>query len=238
MTSNASEIERLNRIASKSLYAQDLYLLTLDHAVEILCRHLRQGPILEMGPAEGKMTDRLYRLGHPLTVVEGAARFCEEIALRCPEVNVVHSLFEEYEPAEPFRTIVLGHVLEHVADPVRLLRQVKSWLTSDGIIFAAVPNSRSLHRQAAVTMGLLPFEEALNELDIHHGHRRVYNPETFRRDFIEATLNIQAFGGYFVKVASQGQLAEISTAEMIDAFCRVGERYPDIAAELYIVAGT
>jgi 2-polyprenyl-3-methyl-5-hydroxy-6-metoxy-1,4-benzoquinol methylase len=238
MTPHSDEHERLDSIASRSLYAHEIYLATLDHAFEILCRHLRPGRILELGPAEGMMTDRLYRLGHPLTVVEGAARFCEEIAARCPGVDVVNTLFEEFAPDQHFDTIVLGHVLEHVADPVGLLQRVGDWLAPEGIIFAAVPNSRSLHRQAAVTMGLLPFEEALNELDIKHGHRRVYNPETFRRDFIEAGLAIQVFGGYFVKAASQGQLAQIATPEMIDAFCRVGERYPDIAAELYVVAGS
>lgn len=233
----SAEYERLNTIASQSLYAQDLYLFTLDHAFEILCRHLRPGRILEMGPAEGMMTDRLYRLGHPMTVVDGVSRFCEEIAKRCPGVTVINSLFENYEPDGCFQTVVLGHVLEHVTDPVGLLSRVRGWLAPDGIIFAAVPNSRSLHRQAAVTMGLLPFEEALNELDLHHGHRRVYNPETLRRDFIEAGLKVRVFGGYFVKIASQRQLAQIATPAMLDAFCRVGERYPDIAAELYVVAG-
>jgi hypothetical protein len=56
---------------------------------------------------------------------------------------------------------------------------------------------------------MLPFEEALNEADHRHGHRRVYNPETFRRDWTE---------------------------EMLTAFVAVGERYPDITGEIYVVA--
>ncbi|KPF85128.1 methyltransferase type 12 [alpha proteobacterium AAP38] len=238
MTTVAQEQDRLNAIASQSLYGQDVYLLTLDHSFTIVRRHLGSGSILELGPAEGMMTDRLYRLGQPLTVVEGAERFCREIAARCPQAQVVNSLFETFEPAERFDNIILGHVLEHVTDPVGLLRRARTWLTPGGMIFAAVPNSRSLHRQAGVLMGLLPFEETLNELDLHHGHRRVYNPETFRREFLEAGLRVDVFGGYFMKAASQGQLAQIATPAMIEALCQVGERYPDIAAEIYVVART
>ena len=45
-------------------------------------------------------------------------------------------------------------------------------------------------------------EEALNEADHRHGHRRVYNPETFRRDFLQAGLSVEIFGGYWLKPAN------------------------------------
>ena len=37
--------------------------------------------------------------------------------------------------------------------------------------FCAVPNSRSLHRQAAVILKILKQENQLNASDKHHGHR-------------------------------------------------------------------
>jgi 2-polyprenyl-3-methyl-5-hydroxy-6-metoxy-1,4-benzoquinol methylase len=231
-----SEHDRLNAIAIQSQYAQDVYIATLEHCFDILKRFLQVGRTLELGPAEGMMTDRLYRLSHELTVVEGASRFCNEISARCPEAEIVNCLFEDYQPTRRFQNIVLGHVLEHVVDPVDLLRRAGTWLAPGGTIFAAVPNSHSLHRQAAVIMGLLPSEDALNELDVQHGHRRVYSPESLRRDFDDAKLTIDVFGGYFVKANSQAQLARISNAEMIKAFCVLGELYPDISAEIYVVA--
>jgi 2-polyprenyl-3-methyl-5-hydroxy-6-metoxy-1,4-benzoquinol methylase len=140
-------------------------------------------------------------------------------------------------PNQKFDNIILGHVLEHVADPVNILVRAKQWLKSDsGRLFAAVPNSRSLHRQAAVIMGLLISEDALNEADIHHGHRRVFNPESFRNVFYQAGLHIEIFGGYWMKPVSNKQLEESWTSEMLDAFMQLGERYPDIAGEIYIVA--
>ena len=218
--SKIEEHLRLESIASKSLYAAGL------------------GPdtILEMGPAEGVMTEMLVGLGKSLTVVEGAKAFCDDLQKRFPASQVVHALFENYEPEQRFDNIILGHVLEHVDDPVAILRRAANWLRPQGRILAAVPNSRSLHRQAAVVMGLLEREDQLNDLDRHHGHRRVYNPESFRQDFIAAGLDIEVFGGYWLKPLSNKQTEETWTPQMLEAFMQLGERYPDIAGEIYIIA--
>ena len=171
-----------------------------------------------------------------LTICEGSKEFCIDLQKRYPKANVNHSLFEEFKPTKKFDNIVLGHVLEHVEDPKRLLSSVKSWLAPGGRVLCAVPNSRSLHRQAAVVMGLLGFEEELNDADRHHGHRRVYNPESFRREFSNVGLKIDFFGGYWLKPLSNSQLEKNWTPEMVEAFMKLGERYPDIAAEMVIVA--
>jgi 2-polyprenyl-3-methyl-5-hydroxy-6-metoxy-1,4-benzoquinol methylase len=126
--------------------------------------------------------------------------------------------------------------LEHVLDPVDILSRARRWLGTNGRVMAAVPNSRSLHRQAAVLMGLLPFEESLNEADIHHGHRRVFNPETFRDCFREAGFAIEIFGGYWLKPVSNKQIESSWSPEMLDAFMKLGERYPDVAGEIYVIA--
>ena len=227
---------RLDAIAASSQYGAGANRLTIAHSFQVLRRFILPGPILEMGPAEGHMTGSLMGLGHSLTIVEGAALFCEDLRARFPEATVEQSLFETYAPKQQFQTIVLGHVLEHVDDPVSLLRVVRGWLTETGRVLAAVPNARSIHRQAAVVMGLLDFEETLSEADCHHGHRRVYNPESFRRDFHQAGLRVDVFCGYWLKPLANAQLEQDWTPTMLQAFMQLGERYPDIAAEIYVVA--
>jgi len=234
---HGAERSRLDEIAATSTYGVGANRASIAHCFEVFRRYVRPGPILEMGPAEGFMTGDLASLGQPLTLVEGAAPFCESLKARFPQAEVVNALFEEFRSATNFQTIVLGHVLEHVDDPVDILTRAKAWLADGGRIIAAVPNARSLHRQAAVLMGMLPFEEALNEADHKHGHRRVYNPETFRRDFLQAGLKIEVFGGYWLKPVSNGQIERDWTEEMLTAFMALGERYPDVAGEIYIVAG-
>jgi 2-polyprenyl-3-methyl-5-hydroxy-6-metoxy-1,4-benzoquinol methylase len=131
----------------------------------------------------------------------------------------------------------LGHVLEHVEDPVAILKKAKNWLAKDGVILGAVPNSRSLHRQAAVIMDIQATEDTMSELDYHHGHRRIYNPETFRGDFSKAGLKVMHFGGYWLKPVSNNQIHASWSKEMLYAFMKLGERYPDIAGEIYVIAG-
>lgn len=230
------ENRRLEDIAQHSRYGAGVNRDTVSYSFEVFRRFIRRGCILELGPAEGIMTDLLVDLGQPLHLVEGSSQFCEDIRRRHPSVTIAHSLFEDYVPQQRFESIILGHVLEHVEDPVAILAKAREWLTDDGRLFAAVPNSRSLHRQAAVIMGLLPFEESLNEADHYHGHRRVYNPETFRRDFKLAGLHIEVFGGYWLKPVSNGQIERDWSPEMLQAFMALGERYPDIAGEIYVVA--
>jgi 2-polyprenyl-3-methyl-5-hydroxy-6-metoxy-1,4-benzoquinol methylase len=148
----------------------------------------------------------------------------------------VHSLFEDYGPAEKYDYVVLGHVLEHVEAPELIVAKAASWLKPGGQMIAAVPNSKSVHRQAAVLMGLLAREDSLNEMDVHHGHRRVFNPESFKEVFTKAGMRIRNYGGYWLKPVSNAQIEQSWTPEMLHAFMLLGERYPDIAAEIYVVA--
>jgi len=232
----SDEKSRLDQIASDSWYSKGLNTCTIDYCAEVFARFFQGRRCLEMGPAEGVMTRHLARAFPDLTLVEGAEPFCESLRARFPSATVVRSLFEDFEPAEPFDTIVLGHVLEHVEDPVEILRRARSWLAPAGVICSAVPNSRSLHRQAAVIMGMLESEDSLNPTDLHHGHRRVYNPESLRADFLAAGLSIRHCGGYWIKPLANAQMEGTWTPEMIRAFMQLGERYPDIVAEIYVIA--
>lgn len=233
----SAEKEHLERISGASLYAAGANAATIKYSYKIAKRYLVGDTILEMGPAEGVMTDLLVEAGMKMTLVEGSLRFCKDLRNRFPDANVVHSLFEEFRPAQTFDNIILGHVLEHVQDPIDILSRAKHWLTpNSGRLFAAVPNARSLHRQAAVLMGMLPSEDTLNEMDVHHGHRRVFNPESFRNIFLQSGLRVEIFGGYWMKPVSNKQIETTWTPDMLEAFMEIGERYPDIAGEIYVVA--
>jgi len=233
----AEEINRLDGVASGSLYQTPAGVATIAYSTRIFGRYWHgRERCLEMGPAEGVGTEIIASFFSDLTLLEGSETFCQTLRRKFPAASVVHSLFEHYRPDRKFDVIVLGHVLEHVESPTDVLRLVRQWLTPTGIICSAVPNARSLHRQAAVIMGLLKSEYDLSALDLHHGHRRVYNPESFRRDFIEAGLKIDVFGGYWLKPVSNAQLESTWTPAMLDAFMQLGERYPDIAGEIYVIA--
>lgn len=234
----SSETDRLEHVAEHSLYLDPCNRATTEYSLALIRRFMRldQSDVLELGPAEGVMTGALAAHSKSLTCVEGSTRFAEDLRRRNPGVQVVNSLFEDFRPERRYDVVILGHVLEHVEDAVAILRLVRQWLAPTGRVFSAVPNARSLHRQAAVVMGLLAVEDELNELDRHHGHRRVFNPESYRHAFLQAGLRIEQFGGYWLKPVSNRQIDATWTPEMLAAFMALGERYPDIAGEIYVIA--
>jgi len=183
------------------------------------------GRILELGPAEGIMTLEMVESGLTPDLVEGSATLATELSRRYPNLDVSHQLFEDFEPKTRYDTIIMGHVLEHVIDPIQILRRYKNFLTP-----------HSIHRQAAVEMGMLSDVTSLNEADIRHGHRRVYTPEAFQSTFQSSGFEILKFGGYWLKPLSNAQIQETWTEEMVRAFCAMGRKYPEISGEMYIVA--
>jgi 2-polyprenyl-3-methyl-5-hydroxy-6-metoxy-1,4-benzoquinol methylase len=233
---SVSEKKRLEAVARDSTYVNMAGKASTRHCATIFERHFRGNSCLELGPAEGVMTAHLIKHFAKVTVVEGSETFAGMIAAAHPEVHVHHGLIEAFAPRERYDTIVLGHVLEHVEDPSAMLQTIRGWLAPGGRILASVPNANSIHRQAAVLMGILGDVRALNAADVHHGHRRVYDPETFRALFQSAGLTVDHFGGYWLKPLSNAQIEQDWTADMLQAFMRLGEGYPDIAAEIYVVA--
>lgn len=232
---NSDEIKRVEGIGALSTYSEGVNGVITRLAYQEVKDYIR-GNILELGPAEGVMTQEIIRDGHEPDLVEGSESLVVELMKKFPKLEIHNCLFEDYVPKVSYDTIIMGHVLEHVIDPVDILNKYKKYLNFQGLIWASVPNANSIHRQAAVHMGILPKTTSLNEADLRHGHRRVFTPETFRETFERAGMEILNFGGYWLKPLSNAQIDGSWTPEMVEAFCRIGRDYPHIAGEMYIVA--
>ena len=98
-----------------------------------------------------------------------------------------------------------------------------------------VPNGNSIHRLAAVKMGLLDNTCQLNSRDLALGHRRVYTPQTFRVDIEKSGLKVLEIGGVYLKPLSNGQIQEHWSEEMIQGFYELGKDFPELAAEIFVV---
>lgn len=130
----------------------------------------------------------------------------------------------------------MGHVLEHVDNPVKILESCKNWLNDDGIILCAIPNADSLHRQAAVIMGLMNSTHDFSEKDRRHGHKKIFNYTEFGALFSKAGLSVIKRGGYWLKPLSDSQIEKDWSDDIIHAYLKLGEKYAEIAGEIYIVA--
>ncbi|MDA0746538.1 MAG: class I SAM-dependent methyltransferase [bacterium] len=196
--------------------------------------HIRGDSGLELGSGDGQMTKFLVKHFSVLMVVDGAQSLLDSIP-EYSNVKKVHCLFEEFEPPGRFDTVFLEHILEHVENPVELLIAAKGWLVSGGRLLLGVPNGHSLHRLAATKMGLLQHPCELNQRDVSQGHRRVYTPDTFKKDLEAAGLSITAMGGVFLKPLSNQQIQDTWTTEMIEAFYELGKEFPLHTADIYAV---
>lgn len=233
MTKN--EKQRVNEASTWYLGEQVGFDIRLIQFRYETLRPYLQGPHgLEIGPAEGNMTRLLIANFEQLTVVDGAKNLLDAI----PSANnliKIHALFEEFCPTQRFDTIIMEHILEHVENPVDLLRRGKEWLAPGGRLLAGVPNGNSFHRLAAVKMGLLKHHCELNARDLKQGHRRVYTRETFDADIRRAGLTIKHAGGVFFKPLSNQQIDQQFNEMMLRGFYELGKDFPSNAADLYVV---
>ena len=234
----AEERERLSQLAPDFSSEHGFNARLIDFRFDAMRPFLEgRKSCVELGSSDGRMTERLATLfPHDLTAVDGTKAYVDEVARRLPEVTAVHSLFEEYRPGRTFEAAVLGHVLEHVADPVEILRVTKGLLAPGGIAIVTVPNADSIHRQIGVAMGMLAKTTDLNEADHRIGHRRVYTQSSLTRDVEAAGLAVEHKGGVFLKPLSNGQIEQQWDEPLIQAFYEVGKRHPELCAELMVVA--
>lgn len=230
------EQERLDRIAGDNNYDRGINKRIIEYTADIFKRFMKDGSVLEMGPAHGLATDLLYPSFPKYSVVDASELFINMIHERHPKVETYVSLFEDFNPKKKFDNILIGHVLEHVEDPVAILRRCREWKTDSGIVLAAVPNSGSLHRLAGVKLGLIKDVSELNESDLKVGHRRVYNLDSFIADFHKAGFHVTKSGGYWLKVIPNAQIEKTWSEEQIQVCMELGEEFPNIASNIYVVA--
>ena len=96
-----------------------------------------KGNLLELGSFKGEFTKRLLPFFEDVTCVEAS-----DIAMRESKdqlgdrVSFVNALFEKVTLPSRYDNIVMTHVLEHLDDPVAILKRVNDeWLAPEGRFF-------------------------------------------------------------------------------------------------------
>ena len=195
------------------------------------------GPsILELGCADGMLTPYLVKKFQDVTCVDASSVHTELVKKKAPNAKVITSLFEELDLDVSFDTIILGHVLEHVNDPVQILRHLKNFANRKTKFIITVPNANSIHRQIGAAMGMLSRPNELNDDDIRIGHRRVYYLSELIDDIEKAGMEVKFTRGIAVKPLSNVQMNSWPS-ELRQAFFSISDNVPaDICGELLIEA--
>ena len=202
-----------------------------------------EGSVLELGSFKGDFTKRLLPHFKDITCVEASDEAIEEAKKVLPD-NIVYynSLFEETTLPRKYDNIILTHVLEHIDDPVGLIRKIKEeWISDKGKLFIVCPNANAPSRQIAVKMGLIDHNSAITPSEKEHGHRITYTLDTLERDAVKAGMKVNYRTGIFFKALANFQWdrllqTDIISNEYLDGCYKLGHHYPDLCSSIFLIS--
>lgn len=202
----------------------------------------RQGNLLELGSYQGDFTQRFLPHFADITCVEASDAAIGIAQQRLGEqVQYINATFETVTLPKRYDNIVLTHVLEHLDDPVRILKRINDeWLTENGRFFLVCPNANAPSRQIAVKMGLISHNTAVTPAEAEHGHRCTYTLDTLERDAVAAGLKVIHRSGVFFKALANFQWdrllqTDIISTAYLDGCYQLGQQYPDLCSSIFLL---
>jgi SAM-dependent methyltransferase len=142
------------------------------------------GSILEIGCGSGLMLAAFRRRGWRVLGLERTEQMAE-IGRRAHGLEIAAVPLEKLSKSASFDLIVLFNVLEHIDDPLSLLKECASRLAQNGLLIIVVPNFSSWQARIAGPKWF--------HLDVPR-HLIHFTPETLRAILGRAGLKITSLG--------------------------------------------
>ena len=201
-----------------------------------------QGNLLELGSSKGHFTQHFLSHFSSITCVEASKMAVDAARVKFGDkVRFENERFETINLGTKYKNIVLTHVLEHLDDPVAVLKRINDeWLEDDGYFFLVCPNANAPSRQIAVKMGLISHNAGVTSAEFEHGHRCTYSFDTLERDVRAAGLKVVHRSGIFFKALANFQWdrllqTEIISKEYLEACYELGQQYPDLCSSIFLL---
>jgi 2-polyprenyl-3-methyl-5-hydroxy-6-metoxy-1,4-benzoquinol methylase len=138
---------------------------------ESLLQYKHAGNLLDLGCSSGSFLEYMGRDCWRLYGVEMSAETAKKAEARCGAEVYVGNITDAPFAPESFDAITCFDVLEHLYEPLAVMRKVKEWLKPGGIFYVQVPNI-----QSAESRVFKSYWQGL-ELPRHLFH---YSPESLR----------------------------------------------------------
>ncbi len=236
-------MQNLDEVASKYLQPPTVEvendLIMKWYPKRVAARFGRVETLLELGLGHGYTVPFFADMCAQHHVVEGSEKVIAHFQKNNPwyQGELHRGYFETFEPEGKFDLIVMGFVLEHVANPVEILERYREFLTPKGRIIIAVPNAKSLNRRLGHAMGMIDDIYSLNETDHILGHQRNYCRDTLRDDIEAAGLVSVQEEGIYLKPLPLGTLKTLDNfEENLAAMLEVGIDFPELCVALLVEA--
>jgi SAM-dependent methyltransferase len=208
MTKIDNELEiQENYVYSKSGFYEDYGSILGYYQVQSCLEFMHGTSLLDLACGDGLLTEQFQKHYSRVVGVDASSKHLDKARNRNKNIDFFNSLIEDFEINEKFDNVTLINILEHVRDPISLLKKSADFLKKDGVLIVHVPNANAINRRIAVMMGTLKNCEELSPFDEKIvGHRCSYTRKTFGADIKKSGLKIVATGGIFLKMLSTPQI--------------------------------
>ncbi len=176
---------------SADIYDSPLDLANANDPRTLALRLIAPGKtVLELGPATGRVTRVLSERGCQVVAVERDGAMAPNLEPYCSRVivgDVERLSLEEVFGERRFDVILAGDFLEHLAHPLKLLQDLKRYLSEDGYIVASIPNIA----HGSVRLSLLNGKFEYKDIGIlDRTHLRFFTLDSILRLFTDAGFAI------------------------------------------------
>jgi SAM-dependent methyltransferase len=121
---------------------RDQRILQARRLLEIVRRHVPRGRLVDIGAGSGILVEQANALGYEAEGVEPSRWLCQRAVERGLKVHLGTYPHQDLRPG--FDVVTLVDVIEHVPNPVELLRHVASQLSDHGIGLVVTPDVKSI----------------------------------------------------------------------------------------------
>ena len=204
------ELVQYSAAYENSLHFSDLFNAFARQLAERLVRtyDLHGKDIIDVGCGRGDFLEMLCRLGDNRGVGFDQSNGAEaDHPDESVDLRFVNHFLTPDHPRLPVDFVCCRHVLEHIADPLAFLRDLRSWLGTEGepVLYFEVPNARYTFEDGGIW-------------DLIYEHCSYFTLESLLSLFGRAGLHPQAwgesFGGQYLFV--EARVAPYPTTEVGD----------------------
>ena len=224
--------------STEKLYYFDEEIFLSWYAKRLIEKFKSDVSVLDLGLGHGITADVLSRHFTDYTVLEGSSEIIDGFRKKYQNssLNIVNTFFEDFSIKKRYDLIIMGFILEHVNDPIQIMKQYKDFLAVNntnnnvGTMILAVPNAEAMNRRLGKYANLLNDLTELSEYDKELGHLRYYTMETFTKDIETSGLKIKNMEGLYLKPFTTKQIISLNFEKnILDALCLLGVKYPELS---------
>jgi len=145
--------------------------------------------VLDVGCAEGNLANVMF--SHECEVVgieideksaQNAKKFCKEVVVGDVESTELPNKYHDY-----FDYILFADILEHLKEPLVVLKRSKKYLKDDGFVIISLPNISNWRMRLKFLLGKFEYQNT-GVLDI--GHIRFFNEKSAKKLLKDAGFEI------------------------------------------------